>query len=40
MKTLTRSVSGKATNRAYEIFMTAFEQLRLQERGGTIAQSV
>ena len=36
MKSLTRSVSGETTNRAYEIFMTAFEQLRLQVRGGLI----
>ena len=36
MKGLTRSVSGEATNRAYEIFITAFEQLRLLARGGMI----
>ena len=36
MKGLTRSVSGEATNRAYEIFMTAFEQLRLLAQGGMI----
>ena len=39
MKSLTRSVSGEsgeATDRAYEIFMKAFEQLRLQARGGMI----
>ena len=40
MKSITRSVSsesGEATDRAYEIFMKAFEQLRLQVRGGLIA---
>ena len=36
MKGLTRSVSGEATNRAYEIFMTAFEQLRLLAKGDMI----
>ena len=36
MKTLTRSVNGEATDRASEIFMKAFEQLRLQVRGGMI----
>ena len=39
MKSITRSVSsesGEATDRAYEIFMKAFEQLRLQVRGGMI----
>ena len=37
MKTLTRSVSGKATDRTYEIFMKAFKQLRMQVRDGMIA---
>ncbi len=36
MKGLTRSVSGETTNRAYEIFMTAFEQLRLLAKGDMI----
>ena len=39
MKSITRSVSsesGEATDRAYEIFMKAFEQLRLQAKGDMI----
>ena len=37
MKTLTRSASGEATDLAYEIFMKAFEQLRMQVGGGMTA---